>query len=99
MLYYSFLKQERDKKSELWVRRSGQLWPVFDYKIKGDFISLISDPDVSVAEAVTLEELIEYVGEEGCSVNVLYQIIDELTGQDLDIKDRFSHKLVFEICN
>lgn len=98
MLYYSFLRKE-SLAAELWVRRDGNLWPVFDYKIKGDDIFLISDPEVSIAEVVSLDELVEYVQQEGNPVTVPYRIVDELTYKNLDIKDRFEHKLVFEICN
>lgn len=99
MLYYSILEQERDKGSELWVRRDGNLWPVFDYKIETDQVRLISDPDTSTVEAVTLQELIEYVCGEICPAVIPLVLVDELTGQSLDIKYRFEHKLVFEVCN
>lgn len=98
MLYYSFLRKE-PLAAELWVRRDGNLWPVFDYKIDVDKLCLISNPDVSIPEAVDLDELVQYVQKDGNAVDVPYRIVDELTGQNLDIKDRFEHKLVFEICN
>ena len=98
MLYYSFLKQE-SRKAELWFRGNNGLWPIFDYKIDGDKIRLISDANMSIPEAVTLDELIDYMEAEGNVELVPYAIIDEQTGQNLDIKDRFENKLIFEICN
>lgn len=99
MLYYSILKQEHNRCVELWVSQNGQEWPIFDYKISGDQIRLISDPDMSISEAIDLQELVDYVQEEGNVSEVPYLIVDELTGKNLDIKDRFEHKLVLEICN
>lgn len=100
MLYFHFLEQESDKRSQLWIRdEHKQLWPIFDYKIVGDSIHLISDKTSSVVESITLQELIDYVRWETCPALVPYVIVDEATGQNLEIKDRFYHKLIFEICN
>lgn len=98
MIYYSILKKEPSV-AELWIKRGNNLWPIFDYKVEADQIRLISDPDISISEAITLDELIGYVQEEGDPVDLPYIVVDELTGKYLDIKDRFEHKLVFEICN
>ena len=98
MLYYSFLEQENTG-DELWFWRDTEAWPVFDYKIDGDKIRLISDCNVNIVEAVTLRELIEYVTGEGNARLVPYIIVDEQTGKELDIKDRFENKLIFKICN
>lgn len=98
MLYYSTLVQEcfRD---ELWIRKGEDLFPIFDYKIDNNGqIRLISNPESSVTDAVTLDELTEYVVNEGTPL-VPYIIVDEMSGQYLDIKDRFSRKIIFEICS
>lgn len=98
MLYYSFLKQEQ-RSSELWFRGNNGLWPIFDYKIDGDKIRLISDSNMSIPEAVTLDELINYIETEGNPGQLAYTIVDEQTGLNLDIKDRFENKTIFEICS
>ena len=98
MLYYSTLVQERFQ-DELWIRKGEDLYPIFDYKIDNNGqIRLISNPGSSVVDAVGLEELTEYVVDEGTPL-VPYVIVDEMTGQYLDIKDRFCGKIIFEICN
>lgn len=98
MLYYSILAQE-SLSDELWVRKDGNLWPVYDYKIENDQIRLISSTESTIYEAVTLSELVEYVEEEGNCERVPYVIVDETSDNYLDIKDRFTEKLIFEVCN
>lgn len=100
MLYFSILCQEQRgyDNIELWFRKNGDIFPIYDYKIEADQIRLISDSDSSIQEAITLDELISYVQEEGSGA-IPYTVVDELTGKYLDIKDRFEYKLVFEICN
>lgn len=99
MLYFSILKKEPDTSSELWIRTNKGEYPIFDYKIENDQIKLISDQAAPSAIGVTLDELIKYVQEEGAERLVPYTIVDEQTGNYLDIKDRFSNRIIFEICN
>ena len=98
MLYFSTLQQETAEDVELWIRINGTLYPIYDYKIVSDQLQLVSNPDSSVVEAVSLLELNAYVQEDGTDL-VPYVVVDEATGRPLDVKDRFSTKLVFEICN
>lgn len=99
MLYFNMLKQEKDRKSELWIRQGKNLWPVFDYKIENDQLRLISDPEVISPSGVKLREVLDYVSLEGNPNLVSYTIVDEQTGNYLDIEDRFSNRIIFEICN
>lgn len=99
MLYFNMLKQEKDRKSELWVRQGKNLWPVFDYKVENDQIRLIFDQNSLSADIVTLGELVSYIQTEEHPRLIPYLIVDEQTGKYLDIKDRLSNRIIFEICN
>lgn len=88
------------KKKELWIRRSEETYPVFDYKIDNDKLYLVLNPESGFSgEIVTWGELLDYVSREGNPRLVPYYFVDETTGKNLWIKDEFDTKTVFEICN